>query len=563
MAGGEASGRRFADLSKALLSGKDLNSPDMDSVVPAAWSRKSQPGFTSDMEKGQQQNLLRRPKLSDSEILNKLRSMSLARRPDIARKKKFLMRLAMVLHSYGSSATRTEFLVELAAKRLEVDVHIAVFPSVILIAFNQHQGNDLGGQEMHLLTTSQDLDVDKLGRADELANRVGAEEEGIEFLVAFWRLSSISSAPPTFSPHIRLLAFVLMSSAAAPLFFGGSLMDALVSGVLGFISGLLELWAAKNCIAASCIEFVASVIIACLARLTLLYVHPPICFFSTSLASLVWFLPGLSLTLGVNELIGKTYVSGSSRITAAIFSALQIGFGVAMGVNLIFWNTSKIEGDCQPPGLPTWLKLVWLLMYMAGSNILLNARRDQWIGMSLVAAVGYVVSEFTSGPFGVDASSVISAFAVGATGTVYARIFNHLPLAMKTSGILVLVPGGIGVKGVLSMIQQDVVSGLGFVFDMLIVGLSITLGLLLSKIVLFDEFLETVRKFHTSRSVVRKLLEEDREEVEQQAQEDEGKSSHGGGGRGEGSNDGESSPNRVGGSHKEVAREPEQEYMAF
>ncbi len=69
-------------------------------------------------------------------------------------------------------------------------------------------------------------------------------------------------------------------------------------------------------------------------------------------------------------------------------------------------------------------------------------------------------------------------------GTAYSNVTGDLPLVMVLSGILLLVPGGIGVRGVEAMLKDDVLSGMGFVFNMLVVGLSITIGLLMSKLVL-------------------------------------------------------------------------------
>ncbi len=69
-------------------------------------------------------------------------------------------------------------------------------------------------------------------------------------------------------------------------------------------------------------------------------------------------------------------------------------------------------------------------------------------------------------------------------GTAYSNVKGDLPLVMVLSGILLLVPGGIGVRGVEAMLKDDVLSGMGFVFNMLVVGLSITIGLLMSKLVL-------------------------------------------------------------------------------
>jgi len=61
-------------------------------------------------------------------------------------------------------------------------------------------------------------------------------------------------------------------------------------------------------------------------------------------------------------------------------------------------------------------------------------------------------------------------------------VWNHYPLAMKTSAILLLIPGGIGVSGVVDLLR-DKSAGTVFVFEMLSVTLAITFGLLLGKMV--------------------------------------------------------------------------------
>lgn len=70
------------------------------------------------------------------------------------------------------------------------------------------------------------------------------------------------------------------------------------------------------------------------------------------------------------------------------------------------------------------------------------------------------------------------------TGTAYSYFTKELPLVMVLSGILLLVPGGIGVQGVAAMLKGDVSSGMGFVFDMVVVSLSLILGLLIAKLAL-------------------------------------------------------------------------------
>jgi hypothetical protein len=71
-------------------------------------------------------------------------------------------------------------------------VNIAVFPSLILLSFPGVSDDD----GFHLLRVENELDVDKLGRADLLANHVGKEEAPL--LLAYWRLKAIATAPPKF-----------------------------------------------------------------------------------------------------------------------------------------------------------------------------------------------------------------------------------------------------------------------------------------------------------------------------------------------------------------------------
>lgn len=118
------------------------------------------------------------------------------------------------------------------------------------------------------------------------------------------------------------------------------------------------------------------------------------------------------------------------------------------------------------------------------SSILLNARLKQWPGMALASGVGYVVSTLAGLKLGANASSVLAAFSVGIAGTSYSYFTGDLPLVMTLSGIILLVPGGIGVKGVRAMLHDDILSGMGFVFNMVVVGLSITIGLLMAKVIL-------------------------------------------------------------------------------
>lgn len=70
-----------------------------------------------------------------------------------------------------------------------------------------------------MLTVDSELDVDKLGRADHLANHVGKETP---LLLAYWRLKAIATSAPEFGRWWwRLLGYALSAAMSAQLFFDG------------------------------------------------------------------------------------------------------------------------------------------------------------------------------------------------------------------------------------------------------------------------------------------------------------------------------------------------------
>eukprot|EP00249_Psilotum_nudum_P014056 c24640_g2_i1 orf=1307-2398(+) len=283
--------------------------------------------------------------------------------------RRFLYRLAVALHSYGSSASRTEYLIEKAADRLHEKVNIAVFPSLILLSFPDTDSDEPARNEFHLITVESDLDVDKLGRADELANHVGKRDTPLP--VAYWRLKAIATSISEFGKWWRFFSFALSASMAALLFFEGSIWDAYFAMLLGLVVGILDKIAAKSSLFGSLIEFAAAVIVSFMARLLSVHLTQlKLCFSSIALSSLVQLLPGMSLTLGVSEMVAKAHVTGTSRIMFALFSALQLGFGLSIGESLVWWATQPITQTCENHNLAIWWNIIWFSGYTVRITIL-------------------------------------------------------------------------------------------------------------------------------------------------------------------------------------------------
>jgi uncharacterized membrane protein YjjB (DUF3815 family) len=143
-----------------------------------------------------------------------------------------------------------------------------------------------------------------------------------------------------------------------------------------------------------------------------------------------------------------------------------------------------VSGDRTEPspdvckhGVDHWWYFFIFPAVSTSINIVFNAHPSQWLGMTLVTAVGYTVSYFmTAGP---QVTPAIAAFAVGIAGQAYGRITGNLSYVPLLSGVLLLVPGSVGVRGVLAFIgadptQGDPSQGFQFALSMVNIAVSIT-----------------------------------------------------------------------------------------
>jgi uncharacterized membrane protein YjjB (DUF3815 family) len=230
------------------------------------------------------------------------------------------------------------------------------------------------------------------------------------------------------------------------------------------------------------------------------------CPFATALAGIVWLLPGLTFAIAVAELSARCIIAGSSRFFGAVVVALQQGFGLAIGSRLVLWspiNTDEIVNGC-PITHAIWYAPIFLTLALTSFNILLNNRPSQWLPTTAAALVGwstfYALSKSGFGILDTSSAVAVAALGVGVTGQLVAMCSHHQSLVAIIGGILVLVPGGLGVRGATSVFSQKGVDGLSFGLNNIMVGFSITMGLMVAK-ALIPSHLPTVL-FRPTRTAV-------------------------------------------------------------
>ncbi len=82
-------------------------------------------------------------------------------------RKILLLHLVVSLHSYGDTTHRTEYLASAVAESLNIRADVGAFPNFVLVSFLS-KDSDPSKSELHNLPVTGGLDLDKLGRTDQL-----------------------------------------------------------------------------------------------------------------------------------------------------------------------------------------------------------------------------------------------------------------------------------------------------------------------------------------------------------------------------------------------------------
>jgi uncharacterized membrane protein YjjB (DUF3815 family) len=116
-------------------------------------------------------------------------------------------------------------------------------------------------------------------------------------------------------------------------------------------------------------------------------------------------------------------------------------------------------------------------------SMMMKASYKQLPGMLICSAVG----QFSSYWFDrYKVSSAAASFLCAMLVTTAARLWawwhnDERPLTYLIAGLIVLVPGGVGVKGALrSTLSGDQRGGLDFTFDMVMIGITLAIGVFVS-----------------------------------------------------------------------------------
>ncbi|KAJ7099631.1 hypothetical protein C8R43DRAFT_250451 [Mycena crocata] len=468
---------------------------------------------------------------------------------EIDTRRKFILKLAKALMSFGAPSHRIESQLVAASKILDAQAEFVHLPGIIIVTIRN--GGTASTRTYFVRATgrialSRLKEVHHVYRSvlhDKLSAKEGTDQ-----------LRLLLSWPPEYNLLTRCGLAFTCASILCGLSFGGSPVDMGVSGCCAATLQYLGLNAAsKSSMYANVYEISVTIVVAFLARGLSNIPAKWFCYSAISSAGVIVILPGFTVLVSALELMSKNIFCGSVRIVYAVIYTLFLGFGLTIGsdVYLVIDRRARADYYAGPatmpaqyfrgtfqmsngsnPGtlvsgtlgltgqnletayifkgcyrdphwngfrqpLPWWSSFLLVPLYSTFSSLsnLQSVRtfhsRKQLAIMVFFSCCSYTANKMvglilTTRP---DIVSASGAFVIGCLGNGYSRLMHGTAFTVMVTGVLFLVPSGIAQGGGLTQTYKNSAdqysSGFSLALRMISVACGVTIGLFVSQVLVY------------------------------------------------------------------------------
>jgi uncharacterized membrane protein YjjP (DUF1212 family) len=319
------------------------------------------------------------------------------------------------------------------------------------------------------------LDLGKLSALDGLVEDLA--QARVTISDARRRIDEILVERSPYSALLTTISYAL-TCACATRFFGGGMREIAASLVIGLVIGIGELTAPISRRLTALFAPLAATFAAFLSTVVAMY-WPPASAYVITLGSLIVLVPGLTITVAVRELATRHLASGTARLSGALVLFATMGFGVALGTRIGAFSFGP-PPFVEPVMLPGWTELIALVLAPIALAIEMHADRRLilWIIAGCVLAFG--AARFGGNLLGTELGVFAGATLLGIGSNLFARFIRRPSAVVLIPGMIMLVPGGMGFRGMSAMLRGDVVSGVETLFLVAMVAVALVTGLLVA-----------------------------------------------------------------------------------
>jgi uncharacterized membrane protein YjjB (DUF3815 family) len=133
--------------------------------------------------------------------------------------------------------------------------------------------------------------------------------------------------------------------------------------------------------------------------------------------------------------------------------------------------------------LPEWTLLIALVTTPLAFVVLLKAERRDAPYIILAGALAFAGARIGAATLGPELGAFGGALVTGVAANWYARITNRSSQIVLVPGLLLLVPGSVGLRSLTSLLDRDVLLGVEGAFRMVLIAVSLVSGILIAQII--------------------------------------------------------------------------------
>jgi len=133
---------------------------------------------------------------------------------------------------------------------------------------------------------------------------------------------------------------------------------------------------------------------------------------------------------------------------------------------------------------PQWLPFVGLASAACGLMMLIQAHTRDWFWILLVSFIAWIGSglgEWLNAPI---IGAFVGGLAVGLAGNLFVLLSRRPSSILHIPGLILLVPGSIGLRSLATLLQEDVVAGVETAILAGIIAVALTTGMILASVLI-------------------------------------------------------------------------------
>jgi uncharacterized membrane protein YjjP (DUF1212 family) len=385
---------------------------------------------------------------------------------------RFVLELGRAMHALGSPAYRVEDTMDACCRALGLEGSFFATPTAIFAALGK-KGSEPKTSLQRVVPGEQDL-----GRLAELyAIRDRVVRGMVDPVRGLAAVLDVLQRPQRSRRWGDPFAHALAGGGAGVL-LGGGFAEAGVAAAAGLLVGLILLLSRRR---ASLGEVQAPLACALVGFLvhwvaaTVVPLNQPI----ATVAAIVVLLPGLSFTTALAELAMRHLAAGSARLLGTLAVLLTMGVGVGIGDRCAELLTKPLV-PVAAAHLPWGYHALGLLATWLAFVVLLRPSRNQVVWVAFAVGLGYGSARVGGSVLGPELGPFLGALIVAIGGNLFARCSRRPAAVVRTPGLLLLVPGSLGFRGLTTAVAGDFAASAPLLLHMLLVGGAIVAGLLMA-----------------------------------------------------------------------------------